>query len=73
MKKLTEGNLCPECGGDRFILAEDYTRYSVVTVEEGVLVAQFSCEEESESDPLGSPRFFCLGCGEYLEVPEELL
>ena len=73
MKKLTEDCKCPVCGGYTFTLCEDFTRYSVVTLKKGVLVALFSCEEEGESDPLGSPRFLCPECGEYLEVPEELL
>ena len=75
MKTLTEDRLCPECGNDKFTLCRDFTRYSVVTLEGGVLTPQYDHEEEDDSDidPLGSVRLLCPDCGEYLEVPEELL
>ena len=74
MKKLTPEKKCPVCGSDQFTLCQDFTQYSVVTLNDGVLVAQYDHDEEDDSylDPLGSRRLMCSECGEYLAVPEEL-
>ena len=74
MNALTPEKKCPVCGSDQFTLCQDFTRYSRIEVEDGVLVAQYDHEEDDDSDldPLGSRRLMCLECGEYLEVPKEL-
>ena len=74
MKTLTEDKTCPECGAQNFTLCEDFTRYSLVIVQDGKLVAEYDHEEMSEADfdPLWPRRLMCCECGEYVEVPEEL-
>ena len=67
MKRHFNG-VCPECGESDFSLGVDYTRYYRVTWDGDKFVTEFDHEEES-CEPA---RFFCIRCGEYLEVPEEL-
>ncbi len=70
MKPLTDDLTCPHCGGQDFTIAVDFTRYTRVDVVDGALCTVYDHEEENDED---SPRFFCLGCTEYLAVPKELL
>ena len=41
MKTLTEEKKCPVCGNDKFTLCQDYTRYSVVTLREWMLLKRY--------------------------------
>lgn len=74
MKTLTQEKKCPECGSGDFTLCEDFTRYSCVESVDGELRARFDHEEAEDYsfDPLGGRRLLCVGCGEYVEVPEGL-
>ena len=61
---------CSNCGDDGLILAEDFTRYSGCTWEDGEWVKQYSDTQAFEMDD--AVRFFCTSCGTQHAVPEEL-
>ena len=68
MIPLPDNKTCPTCQGQDFSLATDFTRYTHIDVVDGNLCAIADFDEDD-----GGVRFFCTQCGEYFEVPEELL
>lgn len=71
---ITTDAKCAACGGEDFVLARDKIEFTSFTAASGALLSVFTHTEEMDSDdPMGNVRFFCSICGEYHQVPENLL
>lgn len=88
VKALKEGNMtdsriplppsgvCP-CGSEDLMLAKDQTKnqteYTPVTKDTEWEFGPSDTEPTENADPMGNVRLFCTACGQYFDVPEELL
>lgn len=71
---LPDNGICP-CGCKDLMLAKDQAEYTPVTKEDGGgwEYKASHTEDLDSGDPIGSLRLFCTACGQYFNVPEELL
>jgi hypothetical protein len=69
---LPPSGVCP-CGSKDLMLAKDQTEYTPVTKGTGWERGATSVEQTGSFDPMGGVRLFCTACGQYFDVPEELL
>lgn len=71
---LPDNGVCP-CGCGDLLLAKDQTEYTPVIKEDdgGWEYKTGHTEDLDSGDPIGSLRLFCTACGQYFNVPEELM
>lgn len=69
---LPPSSVCP-CGSEDLTLAKDQTEYTPVTKDTEWEFGASYTELAENDDPRGSVRLFCPACGQYFDVPEELL
>lgn len=69
---LPPNGVC-QCGCKELMLAKDQTEFTPVHKDSEWGHAGSYTEQLDEVDPMGSVRLFCTACGQYFNVPQELL
>lgn len=69
---LPDNGVCP-CGCKDLMLAKDQTEYTPVSKVDGWEYGAAHAEDMDSGDPLGDVRLFCTACGQYFNLPEELM
>lgn len=64
------GGVCASCGGDDFMLAEDFTKYTPCAYNGEKFEPTYTDDQASDADD--AVRFFCANCGTRHIVPKEL-
>lgn len=69
---LPPDGACP-CGHKDLTLAKDQTEYTRVSKESEWGHGSTYTEQIANDDPMGNVRLFCASCGQYFNVPNEVL
>ena len=69
---LPADGACP-CGCKELMLAKDQTEYTPVSKNGAWDCGASYAEQMDSDDPLGNARLFCTACGQYFNVPDEVL
>ena len=69
---LPADGVCP-CGSKDLMLAKDQTEYTPVTKDTEWEYGASYTEQMNSDDPIGNVRLFCTDCGQYFNVPDEVL
>lgn len=69
---LPADGACP-CGCKDLMLAKDQTEYTPVSKGDEWEYGAGNVEQMDSDDPMGNVRLFCTACGQYFNVPDEVL